>query len=237
LSPIIGSRHDVLNWASCEAPLFANHPHCYENLVSRIRKQEVQNAELKRQQCDLIKRIEALETASNCAATSINRSPARRRPHERFFNKDLLRVKASLFVVGRPLTPDYCKDPVSNLYENEPTLEFNIDTVKAVNESKRCADAPSLSKWAVLELFSLGELAGRNCTGRSSTSSEYKQPLDQIKLKFIQECVMKIYPLRSDGARGEVWNKCAEKINSELRYLFGTSLKKHAWLDVGLCFY
>ena len=72
-----------------------------------------------------------------------------------------------------------CKDLVVNLYETEPTLNFTI-----------------LSKCAVLEIFSLGDLKGRKCMGRSTTTNKVKQPLDKIKLHFIQESVFKIYPQR-----------------------------------------
>ena len=125
----------------------------------------------------------------------------------------------------------------ANIYEHGPTLSYNVDTVRAINESKRCLDAPTLSKLAVLELFSLGEFEGRNCLGRSATASEEKQPLDQIKLQFIQEADFAIYRQHSDGARCDVWAKCIEKINSQLRYLFRNSWKKYSWLDVRLRFH
>jgi len=205
-----------------------------EELINRIMRQECEIEEFKRQQNDLLMRIEALENASIATSSVTCRSAASSRPKDIFSNGDLLRVKAALFVVGRQLTSDYCKELVSDLYENEPALNYDIDTLRAINESKRCSDAPALSKWAVLELFSLGELAGRNCTGRSSTGSVDKLPLDRIKLKFIRESVLEIYPQRSEGARRDVWNKCVEKINSQLRYLFQTSLTKHPWLNIGL---
>ena len=52
--------------------------------------------------------------------------------------------------------------------------------------------------FAVSELFSLGILAGRNCTGRSSTGSREKQLLDRINsssfkirlFKFTQSAAM-----------------------------------------------
>jgi|SRR6218665_1056940 len=119
-------------------------------------QQETENAELKRQQAEQMKRIKALETTSNTEAISLHRSAASRRPQERFANKELLRVKAAMFVVGRPLTADICKDLVANLYENEPTLSYTIDTLRTINESKHCSDASNLNNCAVLELFSLG---------------------------------------------------------------------------------
>jgi len=94
-----------------------------------------------------------------------------------------------------------------------------------IHESKRCSDAPALWKSAVLFLTSFAELAGRYFTMRSSTGCEDELPIDKIKLKFIRENIPEVYPQRSDGATSLVWNKCVEKINSELRYLFGTSLK------------
>src|SRR6218665_946203 len=209
---------------------------CCEEVMRRLMTQEFEIKEFQRQQTELLKRIEALKNASIAAATSSPtcRSVASRRSQEIFSNRDLLRVKAGLFVVGRPLTSDYCKELVADLYENEPALSYDIDTLRAINDSKRCSDAPALSKYAVLELFSIGELAGRNCTGRSSTGSVDKLPLDSIKLRFIRESVLEIYPQRSEGARRDVWNKCVEKINSQLRYLFQGSLKKQPWLNIGL---
>ena len=207
------------------------------DVMRRLATQEFEIQQFKLQQSELLKRIEALENASIAFAAA---SPytcsttASRRPQEVVSDRDLLRVKAALFVVGRPLTSDYCKELVTDIYENEPALNYSIDTIRAINESKRCSDAPALSKWAVLELFSLGELMGRNCTGRSSTGGVDKLPLDRVKLKFIRESVLEIYPQRSEGARRDVWNKCVEKINSQLRYLFQTSLTKHPWLNIGL---
>jgi len=80
----------------------------------------------------------------------------------------------------------------------------------------------------VLELFNLGDLAGRNCFRRSATG-ERKLPLDKFRLKFIEQGVFEIYPQRSEFARREVWKKCVQKINAELRYLLGVSLKSHTW--------
>ena len=224
------------NFTTRELHCCPHEPHCCQNLLERIRKQEHENVELRMEQLELIKRIEALETAANHAETSLH-SSAPSQPQEKFVNKELLRLKAALFLVGRTLTAEYCKDLVNNIYEHEPTLNYNVDTVRAINESKRCLDAPTLSKCAVMEFFSLGELEGRNCLGRSTTANEEKQPLDQIKLQFIQEAVFAIYPQTSDGAKRDVWAKCIEKINSQLRYLFGISLKKCTWLDVGLRFH
>jgi len=47
--------------------------------------------------------------------------------------------------------------------------------------------------------------------GRYTTTGEDKQPLDKIKLHFIQEGVFTIYPQRSNGVR----SKCVRKINLE----------------------
>jgi BEN domain len=208
-------------------------------LLSRIRHLEYENGELTRKQEELLTRIIALETVGKSSATFLNISPASRLPQEYFTNKDILRVKASLFLVGRPLTSDYCQELVENSYDNEPSLEYNIDKFKDINDSKHCCDAPHLSKCAVLEFYSAGDLAGRNCLGRSSNSSDAKKPLDKVKLKIIKDYmyVFQVYPERNDGVKRDVWNKCMEKINAELRYLFRTSLKKQAWLNVGLSYH
>jgi BEN domain len=207
------------------------------NLVSRIRHLEHENGQLTRKQEELLTRIIALETFCKSSATSLNRSAAIRLPQENFTNKDILRVKASVFLVGRPITYEYCQELVQNVYDNEPSLEYNIEKFKNINDLKHCCDAPHLSKSAVLEFFSIGDLAGRNCLGRTSTSSEAKKPLDQVKLKIIKDFVFQIYPERNDEVKRDVWNKCVEKINAELRYLFGTSLKKQVWLKVGLSYH
>ena len=186
------------NFTTGEMHCCPHEPHCCQNLLDRIRKQENENIELRMQQLELIKRIEALETAANHAEASLH-SSVPSQPQDRFINKELLRLKAALFLVGRTLTAEYCKNLVANIYEHEPTLSYNVDTVRAINESKRCLDAPTLSKCAVMELISLGELEGRNCLGRSTTANEEKQPLDPIKLQFIQEAVFAIYPQTSDG--------------------------------------
>lgn len=174
---------------------------CCEDLLSRLEKQETENAELKRQQFDLMQRIEALENSAHNAAMYMPRAAAVDCDlQEKFENKDLLRIKGSLFVVGRAITSDMCKELVLNLYENEPTLDYTVETIRTINEYKRCTDAPTLSKCAVLELFSLGNLAGRNCFRRSATG-ERKLPLDKFRLKFIEQGVFEIYPQRSEFAR------------------------------------
>jgi hypothetical protein len=115
-------------------------------------------------------------------------------------------MKASLFMVRQLLTSDLCKDLVFNLYENEPPLDYDLDTVRSLNENKRCSDAAALNKWAVLEFFCLGDLADHNCYGRSlSTGNDIKLPLDTMKPKYIKESVLQIYPQCSDGVRIDMW--------------------------------
>lgn len=79
---------------------------------------------------------------------------------------------------------------ISDLDKSEPTLNYSIDMLRMINKSKHCSVAPTLSIIsAVLLLFSIGDLAVHNCTGRSSTGAEDKHPLHKIKLKSIKECV------------------------------------------------
>jgi len=42
-----------------------------------------------------------------------------------------------------------------------------------------------------------------------------------------------LYPQQNDSMRKAVWMKCVEKVNTDVRYLFKLSLKKHEWLQLG----
>jgi hypothetical protein len=84
---------------------------------------------------------------------------------ETFTDKRLLRIKASEFLTGRTLTSHMCQQLVANLYDNEPPVTFSRDDVKSLNDRRDCRDPCSLSKWCVFEMFSLGDLVGRNCLG------------------------------------------------------------------------
>ena len=107
---------------------------CCEDLLSRLEKQETENAELKRQQFDLMQRIEALENSAHNVAMYMPRAAAVDcELQEKFENKDLLRIKGSLFVVGQAITSDMCKELVLNLYENEPTLDYTVETIRTIN--------------------------------------------------------------------------------------------------------
>jgi len=146
-------------------------------------------------------------------------------------------VKASMFLRGAPLSAHVCERLILELSDNEPQKfrTDNIDSVMTTTKDRYgCKDAPSLSKWALLELFSLKELVGRNCNGRVySTTVEYKQPLDEAKLEVIRTAVINVFPEPNWHAKDDLWNKvCVTKINAELRYLFNISFKKHHWLQV-----
>ena len=66
-----------------------------------------------------------------------------------------------------------------------------------------------MAKWAVFELFSLDELAGRNCLGGGNSSGSTvvvpKQAFDVEKVKIIKTAVFKIYPLQNEQARKALW--------------------------------
>ena len=148
-----------------------------------------------------------------------------------------MKVKAAAFVTGRPITAHMCKQLVLNIYDNEPTCSFDTDDVKAINAQRECRDAPSLSKWAVFELFSLQELVGRNCLGGghdAGMDSEIKKSFDERKMQIIKTAVFALYPQQTDTLRKAMWMKCVEKINADVRYLLKVSLKKHEWLQLEL---
>jgi len=161
-----------------------------------------------------------------------------RQSDEIFTDNRLLRIKAAAFITGRPLSAHTCKQLVLNIFDNEPPCTFNSDDVKSINDHRECRDAQSLSKWAVFEMFSLQELVGRNCLGGGHDTSadgntEMKKPFDEYKMQIIKNAVFTLYPQQNDAVRKAVWMKCVEKINTDVRYLFKVSLKKHKWLQLG----
>jgi len=161
-----------------------------------------------------------------------------RQSDEIFTDKRLMRIKAAALITGRPLSAHTCKQLVLNIYDNEPPRSFNSDDIKAINDHRECRDAQSLSKWAVFEMFSLQELVGRNCLGGghdilADGNAEIKKPFDECKMQIIKTAVFKLYPQQNDAMRKAVWMKCVEKINTDVRYLFKVSMKKHEWLQLG----
>ena len=162
-----------------------------------------------------------------------------RQSDEKFTDKRLMRIKAAAFITGRSLSAHMCKQLVHNIYDNEPPCTFNRDDIKSINDHRECRDAQSLSKWAVFEMFSLQELVGRNCLGGGHDTSadgnaEIKKPFDECKMQIIKNAVFTLYPQQNDAMRKAVWMKCVEKINTDVRYLFKVSLKKHEWLQLGI---
>jgi len=157
---------------------------------------------------------------------------------EMFTDERLMRIKAAAFMTGRPLSAHACKQLVLNMHDNEPPCTFNSDDIRSINDHRECRDAPSLSKWAVFEMFSLQELVGRNCLGGGHDTSaagnaEIKKPFDECKMQIIKNAVFSLYPQQKEAMRKAVWMKCVYKINTDVRYLFKVSLKKHEWLQLG----
>jgi len=164
--------------------------------------------------------------------------PSSRQSDEPFTDERLMRIKAAAFIIGRPLSAHMCKHLVLNIYDNEPPCTFNSDDIKSINDRRECRDAQSLSKWAVFEMFSLRELVGRNCLGGGHDTSangnaDIKKPFDEHKMQIIKNAVFTLYPQQNDAMRKAVWMKCVDKINTDVRYLFKVSLKKHEWLQLG----
>ena len=177
---------------------------------------------------DLKKRVIDLEK-------NLVRRPKSSQETEIFSDKKLLRVRASSLVTGRIISPHLCKKLVLDIYDNEPVMSFDVDYIRAINDRRQCRDAQSLAKWAVFELFSLEEMIGRNCLGGgSSGGTGPKQPFDEHKMKIVKEAIFALYPTATEVAKKAVWMKCVEKINTDVRYLLKTSLKKHDWLQIGL---
>src|SRR6218665_4084635 len=186
---------------------------------------------------ELNKRVDKLTTQKS---TTPSRRPSA--PEDEIFeDRRLLRIKAAAFVTGRPLSSHMCKRLVLHIYDNDPPSSVHYDDVKAINERRECRDAPTLSKWAVFELFALQELAGRNClgggydsTGLAGAHVEIKKPFDELKMDVIKSAVFNIYPQQNAALQKATWTKCVEKINTDVRYLFKERLKKHEWLKLGL---
>lgn len=186
----------------------------------------------------LDKRVEELVKQKS---TTSNRRPEAA-IEEIFEDRRLMRVRAAALVTGRPLSSHMCKQLVLNIYDNEPPSSFNSDDIKAINERRECHDALSLSKWAVFELFSLQELVGRNCLGGghdyggsvAGANVVIKKPFDEFKLGILKTAVFNLYPQQNAALQKATWMKCVEKINTDVRYLFKVSMKKHAWLQLGL---
>ena len=160
-----------------------------------------------------------------------------RQSEEIFTDKRLMRIKAAAFVTGRPLSAHTCKQLVLNMRDNEPPSSFNMDDIESINDRRDCRDAQSLSKWAVFEMFSLQEMVERNCLGGGHDTSvggnpEIEKPFDECKMKTIKTAVFSLYPQQNDAMRKAVWMKCVEKINTDVRYLFKVSMKKHEWLQL-----
>ena len=197
-------------------------------LKTQMKDQELQMTQL---MSDLTKRIEDLE--KNHATKS---RPQTSQHEEIFSDTDLLGVRAASLITGRGLSPDTCKQLVLDLYDNKPPVTFTADTIRLINERRILNDAPTLSKWAVFELFSLEELVGRNCLGGGidSGNRERKRAFDQNKMKTIKAGVFQVYPQINDIVRQATWMKCVEKINTDVLYLFKKCLKRHAWLQVGI---
>ena len=163
--------------------------------------------------------------------------PSDRQPDEIFADKRLMRIKAAAFVTGRPLSAHTCKQLVLNTRDNEPPSSFNADDIKSINDRRDCRDPQSLSKWAVFEMFSLQEMVGRNCLGgghdtSAGGNSDIKKPFDECKMETIKTAVLDLYPQQNDAMRKAVWMKCVDKINTDVRYLFKVSMKKHEWLQL-----
>ena len=73
--------------------------------------------------------------------------------------------------------------------------------------------------------------------GREQLQREYSSTqagLDVKKVKIIKTAVFQLYPLQNEQARKALWMRRVEKINTDVRYLFKISMKKYAWLDIGL---
>jgi len=108
--------------------------------------------------------------------------------------------------------------------------------IRRINIARGCANAPSLSKWAVFELFSVRDLVGRNCLGGghyAGVGGVAKAGIDPYRLDMIKSAVFGLYSATSEAEKKMTWMKCVDKINTDIRYLFGTSLRKD-WLKVGL---
>ena len=185
---------------------------------------------------EMIKMKENHTRFDQTSKQNLNKS-SNRQSDEILNDKRLLQVKAAAFVTERPLTAHMCKQLVLYLYDNEPPPSFTTDDIKAISDRRDCRDVQSLSKWAVFEMFSLEELIGRNCLGggydASTGNAETKKPFNECKMQAIKTAIFTLYPQQNEGLRKYVWMKCVDKINTDVRYLFKVSLKKHEWLQLG----
>jgi hypothetical protein len=153
-----------------------------------------------------------------------------------FSDERLLDCRASSFLTGRVLTSDECSSLIRNRFENIPPISFDADDIRRINVAHACGNAPSLSKWAVFELFSVRDLVGRNCLGGghyAGVRGVAKVGIDPYRLDIIKAAVFALYAPTNDAEKKMTWMKCVDKINTDIRYLFGTSLRKD-WLKVGL---
>lgn len=220
-----------LNSVSLPAVVDAQSCHGCKALHSVVTAMEINITKLSEMVTELNQRLDQMNKHK------INKSLCSK-SYDVFTDQRLMRVKAAAFVTGRPISAHMCKQLVLNLYDNEPPSSFDSDDIKSINDHRECRDAQSLSKWAVFDMFSLQELIGRNCLGGGHDVSvignaEIKKPFDEFKMHTIKTAVFNIYPQQSEAMRKAVWMKCVEKINSDVRYLFKVSMKKHQWLQLG----
>ena len=68
--------------------------------------------------------------------------------------------------------------------------------------------------------------------GEHDADSVTKLPFDEVKMQTIKNAVLTSYPPQNEAMRKAVWMKCIEKINTDVRYLFKVSMKKHDWLQL-----
>ena len=162
--------------------------------------------------------------------------PAATRESEEEFNDGrLLRVWTSLFVTGRPLLANVCKQLVLDQHESGPSVDYSVDAIKRINQKFACLNAPTLRRHLMMEYFCLEDLVERNCMGRvNSESSKGKEALDQMSIKFIHNSVFGIYPEMNEKIKLHVWAKCVDKIYAGLGYIFTTCLSNHKWLKIEL---
>ena len=203
----------------------------HQRLNSAVTAMEIELSKLREMVTELNQRLDQV------SKQKISKS-SYRQPDETFTDTRLMRVKAAALITGRPISAHMCKQLVLNIHDYEPPCTFNSDDIKSINDDRECRDAQSLSKWAVFEMFSLQELVGRNCLGgghdiSTDGNAEMKKPFDECKMRIIKNAVFTLYPQQTDAGRKAVWRKCVDKINTDVRYLFKVSLKKHEWLQLG----
>jgi len=198
---------------------------------SRVTAMEIKLSELSDMVTEVNQRLDQI------SRQKVSKS-SRRQSDEKFTDKRLMRIKAAAFLTGRPLSAHMCKQLVLNMSDNEPPCTFNCDDIKSISDQRECRDAQSLSKWAVFEMFSLQELVGRNCLGGGHDTSadawnaDIKKPFDEYKMQIIKNAIFTLYPQQNDAMRKALWMKCVDKINTDVRYLFKVSFKKHEWLQL-----